>query len=109
MSVATVVLGHCKFSVATPSNFYSMNKVAHRFFAGFYAMAEPFVKMDTASKNLVVLLTGLMIFGVVAIHVHLNEIVATGTFFGTLLAGSRFLVKPHIQIKKNQDTNGAIG
>jgi hypothetical protein len=72
-------------------------------------MVEPFVKMDVISKKTLALLTGLMIFGVIAKDVHLNETVATGVFIGTLLAGSRFLVKPRIQVKENKDAHCAIG
>lgn len=78
-----------------------MNWLVQRFIDGLYAMVEPFVKMDAMSKKLLALLTGLIAFGIVAIHIHLNETVATGAFIGTLLAGSRFLVKPRIQVKEN--------
>jgi|GEM_PF-1950527 hypothetical protein len=80
-----------------------------RLASGFYAMIEPFVKMDATNKKLLALLVGLMIFGVIAIHIQLNETVATGAFIGTLLAGSRFLVKPRVQVKENKDTHCTIG
>ena len=65
--------------------------------------------MDAVSKNIVTLLTGLVIFGAISTHIHLNETVATGVFIGTLLAGSRFLVKPRVQVKEHEDAHCAIG
>ena len=64
-------------------------------------MAEPFAKMDSTSKNMMAVLLGEIVFGSIAIHIHMNEVVATGTVVGSMLAALRFLVKPSVQIKKD--------
>ena len=64
--------------------------------------------MDAVSKNIVTLLTGLVIFGAISTHIHLNETVATGVFIGTLLAGSRFLKTSRL-VKEHEDAHCAIG
>ena len=72
-----------------------------RLYDGFYAMVEPFIKLDEANKKFLLLLIGLIAFGAIAVRLHLNDAVATGTVIGTLLAGSLFLVKSSVQVSKN--------